>query len=109
MIRVKRGAAFDFTGQLSNAGGPYPLAGCTLACDVRSVPYFKFVQHMQISVVDEATSLVRIYAPEADTLKWLAEWHVLDVRLVKPDGKPLISNTVEFEVLDPVTEVTNAG
>jgi hypothetical protein len=104
MIRIKRGAAFDFTGQLTNAGAPYPLAGAQLFADVRQATYFTFVQHMRITVVDEATSLVNIYAPGVDTAKWLAMPHLMDVRLVKPDGKPLVSNTVVFEVLDSVTQ-----
>jgi hypothetical protein len=108
MVRFKRGQTFDFVGQLTNKGLPYPLAGCTLYADIRSVPNFEFIQHMTCSVVDPVTSLVRIYAVNTDTAKWLAMPHVIDVRLVNAAGKVLISNTVEIDVLDTVTEANTA-
>jgi hypothetical protein len=108
MIRFKRGQTFDFTGQLVNKGEPYPLAGCTLSADIRTKPNFAFVQHMTCSVTDLTTSLVQIYAPATDTAKWLAMPHLLDIKLVNAEGKTLISNTVEIDVLDTVTEVDTA-
>lgn len=105
MIRFKRGQTFEFVGQLTSKGEPYPLDACTLYADIRSRPNFAFVQHMTCTVQDPATSLVKIYAADTDTKKWLACPHVLDVRLVHNDtGKVLISNTVEIDVLDTVTE-----
>jgi hypothetical protein len=104
MIRFKRGQTFDFSGQLTNKGVAYPLDGCTLSADLRSRTNFAFVQHMTCSITDLTTSLVNIYASAADTAKWLAMPHLLDVRLVNPAGKVLISNTVEIDVLDTVTE-----
>lgn len=106
MIRFKRGQTFDFTGQLTSKGVPFPLAGCTLFADIRSRPYFAFVQHMTCSVVDLTTSLVTIFATPGDTAKWLAMPHVIDVRLVNAVGKVLISNSVEIDVLDTVTEAS---
>ncbi|WP_244832332.1 hypothetical protein [Caballeronia sp. TF1N1] len=104
MIRIKQGADFDFVGQLTNDKVPYPLAGVTLSADCRSAVYFEFEQHMEITIVDLATALVRIRAVGADTKKWHDGLHLIDVRAVKPDGKVLVSNTVPFEVLQTVTQ-----
>jgi hypothetical protein len=107
-ILFKRGQTFDFTGQLTSKGAPYPLAGCTLYADIRTQPNFAFVQHMTCTILDLTTSLVQIYAAAADTAKWLAMPHLLDVRLVNAAGKVLISNTVEIDVLDTVTGANTA-
>lgn len=104
MVRFKRGQTFDFTGQLTNKGAPYPLTGCTLYADIRSRVNFEFVQHLTCTVTDLTNSLVQIYAAAADTAKWLAMPHLVDIRLLDPAGNTLISNTVEIFVLDTVTE-----
>ena len=104
MVRFKRGQTFDFAGQLTNGGVPYPLAGCTLYCDIRSRPYFAFVQHLVVTVLNEATALVQLYALASDTAKWQVMPHVIDIRLVDSTGETLISNTIEFDVLDTVSE-----
>lgn len=104
-VLFKRGQTFDFAGQLTSKGAPYPLDGCTLYADIRTQPNFAFVQHMTCNVLDLTTSLVQIYASAVDTAKWLAMPHLLDIRLVvNATGKILISNTVEIDVLDTVTE-----
>lgn len=105
-VLFKRGQTFDFSGQLTSKGVPYPLDGCVLSADIRTQPNFAFVQHMTCSVLDLTTSLVRIYAEDTDTAKWLAMPHLLDIRLVNAAGKVLISNTVEIDVLDTVTEAS---
>lgn len=107
MVRFKRGQTFDFTGQLTNKGVAYPLAGCTLYADIRTQVNFEFVQHMTCTVTDLTTSLVQIYADATDTAGWLAMPHLLDIRLVDANGKTLISNTVEIDVLDTCTEATS--
>lgn len=107
MIRFKQGQTFDFTGQLVNNGLPYPLANCTLYADIRSIPNFEFVQHMRCTILDPVKGQVQIWAAPTDTAKWLAMPHLIDVRLVRNDtGKVLISNSVEIDVLDTVTEAS---
>lgn len=104
MIRFKRGQTFNFTGQLTNNAQPYPLDGCMLAADIRQQVNFEFVQHLTCTITDPVKGVITISAPSTDTEKWLAMPHLMDVRLVNAAGQTLISNTVEIEVLDTVTE-----
>lgn len=107
-VKFKRGQTFDFTGQLTNNGIPYTeLAHCTLYADIRSIPNFEFIQHMRCTILDLVNATVQIYAAPTDTAKWLAMPHLIDVRLVRNDtGQILISNSVEIDVLDTVTEAS---
>lgn len=104
MVTFKRGQTFDFSGQITNKGAPYPIAGYTLAADLRRQTNFTFVQHMVCSILDPATGMIRIYAPASDSKLWLAMPHLLDIRLTDGAGNVLISNTEEIDVLDTITQ-----
>jgi hypothetical protein len=104
MVKFKRGQTFDFSGQITNKGEPYPIAGYILAADLRTKTNFEFVQHMICSILDPATGMIRIYAPTTDTTKWKVMPHLMDIRLTDGAGNVLISNTEEIDVLDTVTQ-----
>lgn len=104
MVTFKRGQTFDFSGQITNKGEPYKINGYTLEADIRRQTNFEFVQHMICSILDQATGMVRIFAPSLDTKLWLAMPHLLDIRLTDGAGNVLISNTEEIDVLDTVTQ-----
>lgn len=104
MLDFKRGQTFDFTGQVLNGTSPFPLANCTLRCDLRTRIGFAFVQALTVQFVNAATGVVRIFAPPAQTARWKVTPHLLDLQLVDGAGNVIISNTEEINVIDRVTQ-----
>ena len=104
MIKFKRGATFDFSGQVKDKGVPFPLTNCTILADLRSKNGFAKVQALHVTILDAATGKVRLFAPPAETAQWKPIVHELDIRLVDGGGNVLLSNTLAIDVLERVTQ-----
>lgn len=103
-FQFKRGATFDFSGRVKDGAAAYPLTGHSLFADLRTRNGFTFVQKLNVEILDPAAGLVRLWAPAKDTAKWKVMPHLVDLRLVDGADNVLISNTIEVDITDRVTQ-----
>lgn len=103
-FQFKRGASFDFSGQVKDGAAAYSLANCSLSADLRTRNGFAFVQKLNVEIKDPESGLVRLWAPAKDTAKWKVMPHLIDLRLVDGADNVLISNTIEVDITDRVTQ-----
>ncbi len=98
--RHKIGATLRLAGRLTLAGRAQDMSDWAAAAVMRGpageIP-------LVAEWLDAADGQLQLYVAAADQAAWMPGRYAVDVRLTRPDGEVLISDSAEIELLRPTT------
>lgn len=95
----KQGDTFEPEVAYAEDGAPYPLTGHQVLSQVRTV-YGELVAAMEIKTRDDAAGRVTLRpVSTAPVTGWPLDRLAIDVRLVRPDGAVISTETAEFDLI----------
>lgn len=105
MTQHKRGATFDYSGQIKNNGVVQDMTGWTPTCELkRTDGDLTLVQALSAAWLDATLGQIRISATALQTEVWPLETLQFDIRLEDGAGNVVYSDTQTLDVVERITD-----
>lgn len=80
------------------------LTGWQIRCDLRNSLGMNVIQPLTAVFTNAATGVIRLTATAVETVVWSKSLLALDIRLTNPNGVVVISETVNINVVERITQ-----